>query len=118
MQNEQSDSEAEGGGGKIGKYRRETNDGPRPRGINHVDIELFARRWDPSFFRRYDWQPAAHLPPPTCLAVDQMNISGTLETELITIVLRAPPCPRPQTKHRKPCESNGNLYPLTSPFDW
>lgn len=33
------------------------------------------------------------------LAVDQMNISGTLETELITIVLLAPSCPRPQTKH-------------------
>lgn len=37
----------------------------RPRGINRVDIELFARRRDPSFFRRLDSASPTHLPPPT-----------------------------------------------------
>lgn len=37
----------------------------RPRGINRVDIELFARRRDPSFFRSLDSASPTHLPPPT-----------------------------------------------------
>lgn len=60
--------------------------GSGPGGISCVDVELFAWWW---IFRFPEARPPP-LPLPTSLAVDQMNISGTLETELITIVLRTP----------------------------